>query len=201
MRRAPRFLVVMAVAVVGALAVSPALAGPSGAALVVQHRVKMLAHTDLGRGWAAIAPNGSPAVNASCLRFLKTAFPHDLHQSVAFQYGADFPVATVQEDVAVGIGTAARFAGLAAALSTCQQGSLSLNGHTFHATFSAVPFPTFGTQSVAYRLTLKSGGVTYRIDAVLFETGAFLGDVFYVNLDRPDNGQLEAFTTKALAKL
>ena len=120
---------------------------------------------------------------------------------MAYQYGTDFPVASVQEDIAVGLGTAARFAGMAAALSACQQGALTLNGHTFHATFSAVPFPTIGTQSAGYHLMLRGGGVTYRIDAVVFESGVTLGDVIYVNLDRPDNGQLAAFAAKALAKL
>jgi hypothetical protein len=206
MRTAPRFertrfLTAVGLAAAAMVLVCPALEAGSGAAVATLHRAKLLTHSDLGRGWTPIAPNGSPAVNDSCLRFLKTSFPHDTHQSVAYQYGADFPVASVQEDVAVGLGTAARFAGMAAALSTCQQGPLTLNGHTFHATFSGVPFPTVGTQSTGYHLVLRDGGVTYRIDAVLFETGVVLGDVIYVNLDRADNGQLEAFAAKALAKL
>jgi hypothetical protein len=62
-------------------------------------------------------------------------------------------------------------------------------------------FPTIGSQSAAYSVSISVQGVTAGLDIVAFKVGQYIGDVLYEDLGTPDLNQFKAFVTEAVNKI
>jgi hypothetical protein len=172
---------------------------PAGAVSSAQLKAKALSLSNFPTGWSVDNHQSSSAADKSaCLKNLTVSGKHDAKVTVKFNQGT---VPALKEDLETGPSAASRYREATAQLSNCKQISFTSDGQSASGTVGAMSFPTIGSQSAAYSVSISIQGVTAGLDIVAFKVGKYIGDVIYEDLGTPDLNQFQAFVTEAVNKI
>jgi hypothetical protein len=160
---------------------------------------KLLSVSDLPIGWTVNRSSGSGGAGTSCLAGLKSPPKGGSRATASFADRGSFPV--LSELLATGSNESARWSTVNKHLAKCKSITVTSGTGSYKASLAAMSFPTVGSQSAAYALTMAIKGVNVGIDLVLFRTGSYVGVVEYGDLGTPSLSQAQTFVSRALSKI
>jgi len=189
------------VIVLSSVSASPALAGKAPKVTKAELKSKLITVSQLPSGWSVDNSSSSGSTNGGCFANTKHIETRggDIDVSASFENG-NLPDFT--EEIAGGRSLSSNFTKIKKYLNGCKKVSINDSGATYSGTVGAMSFPTVGSRSAAYQVSLSVKGFTLGIDIVVFQVTASLGGVLlYDDLGQPDVGQLESFGRLALKNL
>ena len=174
------------------------IASPVGATTKAQVESRVLSISNMPTGWSVDDSTSSSSGSIPCLKSIKSRTKHQEKATVAYKDGS---LPAVQEIIAAGEGVSASYMKLNHALANCKTFTYSSGGQKVTGNVGPLLFPTVGSHSNAYAITLSVQGANAGVDAVLFKTGSYVGAVLYESIGTPDLSQAEAFVNEAVSKV
>jgi hypothetical protein len=193
-----RFRVMLVAGLASTLCLTVVL--PAGATTKAQLRSKLLSLSNFPTGWTVdnSSSGGGSVVNGGCLAGVKQAPKSETKVSAAFENGQ---LPELQEELVTGHGASAAYNRLNRVLAGCKHFTASSDGQTLTLTVGAMSFPSVGSESSAYGVTMEIKGINAGADFVLFRIGSIGGLIEYANIGQPDPSQLQGFVAEAVNKI
>lgn len=166
---------------------------PAGASSLSSH---LLSQTEMPAGWTSLGNPHEVAFTGTCLGTARSI----LKQKDWAKVGYTERTASVDEFVAGSAGSDG-WKALRSDLARCRTFALRLDTKTLSGSISRLPFPAVGTESAAYKLTLRANAIFALVhDVVLFRTRSYYGVLAFNRVGTPDVTTVRSIAKLAVAK-